>query len=410
MYAEYRERKWMTNMSRYNKEYVDFKMLGWKNRPSKNNVILADGVYLSCDIKKTRINPSVLVISPEKEKADSGFMIPNIKQANANYFVFDHDRTVYDATREALENEGYEISLIDFSDPDDSDKINPLEFLIDPVDNEEYNQIVFFSNKLIENVKGEDRFMKDVERFLLLSILFYLLEEDLLKETNFEKLIEYASMDILDLERMIKGRPTTDDCISKKAFKRFAVSNDRKFLKTIQTNLMADLTIGDQDASKVLERTTIDLNHLSNEKKALFVITPKDEKYKKIQKLIMEQLTIKLSNDRNKSMARKAFFIRDVDLLMDHTIASLFIGGYKKDISVSLITNSLSCLDDKKNDCNVDLSFNVVVYMGVQDSYTEKFVKYMIQAPNDELIFEEDDRCYVKVRGLDPMKTKIYKD
>ena len=267
------DRKWMSNMAEYNKKYVDFEKVGWKNKPSKNNQILADGVYLSYDRNKTRRNSNVLVVSPVKNKADDGFIVPNIKQTNANYFIFDHDRTIYDKTRETLENEGYEISLIDFTDPDDSDKYNPLEMIVQiqknkNFDPEDFKPIVSFVKTMVNKDQHSDHFIKSVERFLLFAIIYYLFEEGLLQEIKLKKLKEYITMDVVDLERMIMRSSVSEEAMSKNAFKKFKVSNDLNWLKMIQVGLLLDLEFIDDYVLSVCDKTTIDLTQFSQEKKA----------------------------------------------------------------------------------------------------------------------------------------------
>ena len=410
-------RKWLSNMAEYNKKYVDFEKVGWKNKPSKNNQILADGVYLSYDRNKTRRNSNVLVVSPVKNKADDGFIVPNIKQTNANYFIFDHDRTIYDKTRETLENEGYEISLIDFTDPDDSDKYNPLEIIVQiqknkNFDPEDFKPIVCFVKTMVNKDQHSDHFIKSVERFLLFAIIYYLFEEGLLQETNLEKLKEYITMDVVDLERMIMRSSVSEEAMSKTAFKKFKVSNDLNWLKMIQVGLLLDLAFIDDYVLSVCDKTTIDLTQLSQEKKVLFVITPQNRKYEKIQKLIIDQLMMMFCCDKNNSTVRKSFIVRDADMFLGNEFELLYMVmvARKVNLSISSIVETLGPLQNCKDLSNLDILFDTLVCMGLPYGYISNMVKQVIQPPKNELYFDEEERCYVKVRGEYPIKTKIYKD
>ena len=82
----------------------------------------------------------------------------------------------------------------------------------------------------------------------------------------------------------------------------------------------------------------------------------------------------------------------------------------KVNLSISSIVETLGPLQNCKDLSNLDILFDTLVCMGLPYGYISNMVKQVIQPPKNELYFDEEERCYVKVRGEYPIKTKIYKD
>ena len=72
----------------YNKKFTD--PYGEKVNNGKNNIILSKHISLGTDYKHTLKRVSVLSIGEQKEQIEH-YIMPNIFQANMNYFIIDID-------------------------------------------------------------------------------------------------------------------------------------------------------------------------------------------------------------------------------------------------------------------------------------------------------------------------------
>lgn len=79
--------------------------------------ILAEGITASNDTWRTGLNNNTLVIGPSGAGQTRGYVIPNILASEGSIVVTDTKCELYEQLREQLEQKGFRVSCIDFTDP-----------------------------------------------------------------------------------------------------------------------------------------------------------------------------------------------------------------------------------------------------------------------------------------------------
>lgn len=79
--------------------------------------ILAEGITASNDTWRTGLNNNTLVIGPSGAGKTRGYVIPNILASEGSIVVTDTKGELYGQMKEQLEQKGFLVSCIDFTDP-----------------------------------------------------------------------------------------------------------------------------------------------------------------------------------------------------------------------------------------------------------------------------------------------------
>ncbi len=162
----------------------------------KENKILTQNIRLGLDSHKHRRNLNVLVIGGSGAAKTRGFVLPNILEASTNYVATDPKMEVLTATGGYLENQGYEIRVLNLVNLEQSDGYNPFRYLRDEKD------VLKLVNNLIQATtpKGShesDPFWQKSETALLQAIILMLWQEAPEYEQNFSmvlRVLEYAEV------------------------------------------------------------------------------------------------------------------------------------------------------------------------------------------------------------------------
>ena len=82
-----------------------------------NMMILGEGKYYDLDTYKTKLNNNVLVVGASGAGKTRSIVTPNILQATGSYVISDPKGNLYKKYGNYLEEQGYEVKLLDFSNP-----------------------------------------------------------------------------------------------------------------------------------------------------------------------------------------------------------------------------------------------------------------------------------------------------
>ena len=100
----------------------------------KENKLLTRNVRLGLDTHKHRRSLNVLVIDGSGAGKSRSYVKPNILEANTNYVVTDPKSEVLLATGGWLEQNGYDIRVLNLVNLEESDGYNPFRYIRDEKD------------------------------------------------------------------------------------------------------------------------------------------------------------------------------------------------------------------------------------------------------------------------------------
>ena len=248
-----------------------------------NNMIISKDIRLAIDTRGTRRNCNILVIGGSGAGKSRFFAAPNILQCNCNFVITDPSGYLLDSYGKFLEDNGYQIKVLNITDVYRSNRYNPFHYI-----NKE-KDVFTLVNTLIKNTTPEDRnggdpFWENSEKLLLTALVLYLwytVPEEEQTFTNVLKLLEESETN----ENVYTARSALDirfDDLEKKDPDNLAVKQYRKFkigagktLKSILISVGVRLqSFALADIQYLTDKDDLELEKFSDTRQALFVVIP----------------------------------------------------------------------------------------------------------------------------------------
>ena len=275
--AEHGSAKW-GNPQTVNRKYMQ--------KPPKQNRLLTQQVRIGLDGRKHRRNINVIVIGGSGAGKTRFYGKPNIMQANTSFVVTDPKGEILRDTGHLLQDEGYEVRVLDLISMDKSHCYNPFVYLKD--DNDVQKLVTnLFKATTPKNAQSQDPFWDTAASMLLLALIFYLKYEAPEEEQNFAMVMEmlrYGSVNEEDEEYISPLDSLFYDLelrvpehIAVKYYKNYR-SGAGKTLKSIQLTLAARLEKFNLESLANLTRTDeLELSMLGEKKTAIFALIPDND-------------------------------------------------------------------------------------------------------------------------------------
>ncbi len=158
-----------------------------------NTTLLAKGISLSLDDRKTARNSNILTVGGAGTGKSRYHIKPNLLQANANYIVNDPSGELIASTAHCLIKQNYEIKVLNLIEVKKSSHYNPFHYLRDEL------SIMSMINCLIENTTppnehGGDPFWVKAETNILMAVCFYLWQHRPVEDQNFATVMKLLRM------------------------------------------------------------------------------------------------------------------------------------------------------------------------------------------------------------------------
>lgn len=252
--------KWMEDFEEYNRLYVDDYESG--SQTPDNNMIIADGLKLSMDIRKTRLNLNVLVIGGSGTGKTRFLLKPNLAQMNCSYIVTDPSGEIMQSTGKMLLQNGYKVKLFSTSDMAHTNVYNPMDYIYE--DNGAISDVkvgilvsTFITNATnLQKRSGGDPFWIKASTACLTAFVLYLAECRPIEERNMYNALRLAQLGKAD------ERPGVNQTELDKLFEEEMNKNPKaKFISSYRTFKLSPA----KTANSILISLAVDLNPFSIE-------------------------------------------------------------------------------------------------------------------------------------------------
>ena len=268
--------KWNENLDSYNKMFVDPVLrLG----SGSLNMILTNEILLSMNTFLTRRNNNIMVIGGSGSGKSRFCVMPNLMQANCSFVITDPSGELLETMGAFLEDEGYEIRVLNLVDMRHSDTYNPFHYIRNP------EGVLTMINALIANTtpkgsKSSDPFWEKAETALLEALCFYVYYGSKPEKKNFSSVMELLRMAEIkdedepsDLDRLFQKNDVHE--LAQKCYAVYKSAGGGKTAQSIVISAQTRLHTFNLPAVETLTSTdTVDLESLGDRKVALFCITP----------------------------------------------------------------------------------------------------------------------------------------
>ena len=274
---EYGSAKW-ANPNTVCKKYA--------NKDYFSNKVFSQNVRMGLDGKKHRRNLNTVVIGGSGAGKTRYYAKPNIMQCNTSYVVLDPKGEIIKSVGHMLEDEGYEIKVIDLIDMSKSLGYNPFHYIQSDKD------VLKLITNLIRNTtpKGSstnDPFWEKSETALLEALMLYLYHYAPEDEQNFTMVMEmlnYAEVkeDEDDyespLDELFKRLETIDSnslaLKQYKIYKQAAGKTAKSILISVGVRLAA---FNLEELASLTRYDEMELEQIGERKTALFAIIPDND-------------------------------------------------------------------------------------------------------------------------------------
>ena len=270
----------------------------------QNNILLTQTERLTMNGRpsnpKYARNKNVLVIGGSGSGKTRFFVKPNLMQMHSSYCVTDPKGTIVLECGKMLEDNGYEIKILNTINFKKSMKYNPFAYLRSEKDILKLVQTIIANTKGEGEKAGEDFWVK-AEKLYYTALIGYIFYEAPREEKNFATLLDMidASEVREDDETYMNPIYRLFEALEKKEPTHFAVKQYRKYklaagktAKSILISCGARLAPFDiQELRDLMKEDELELDTLGDRKTALFVIiSDTDDTFNFVVSIMYSQL------------------------------------------------------------------------------------------------------------------------
>ena len=270
----------------------------------QNNILLTQTERLTMNGRpsnpKYARNKNVLVIGGSGSGKTRFFVKPNLMQMHSSYCVTDPKGTIILECGKMLEDNGYEIKILNTINFKKSMKYNPFAYIRSEKDILKLVQTIIANTKGEGEKAGEDFWVK-AEKLYYTALIGYIFYEASREEKNFATLLDMidASEVREDDETYMNPIDRLFEALEKKEPTHFAVKQYKKYklaagktAKSILISCGARLAPFDiQELRDLMQEDELELDTLGDRKTALFVIiSDTDDTFNFVVSIMYSQL------------------------------------------------------------------------------------------------------------------------
>ena len=242
-------------------------------------MILAENQEYSLNCYETQLNNNVLVVGASGAGKTRSIVTPNLLEATGSYIVSDPKGNLYRQYYSYLTEQGYSVKILDFTNPENSDRYNFFDYINSTQD------IVSIAHMLIynsENKSYQDPFWDQASQLLLQALISYLIERQVPEERNLHSLLKLVNICCsngdLDhketlMDSLMKDHARANpDSYAVRTYEKFRTAAS-KTLRSILITVNAKLGLFDTpEIKKMTETDDIDISWVGKRKTAVFVV------------------------------------------------------------------------------------------------------------------------------------------
>ena len=395
--------------------------------------ILAQGEYISNNTFRTRRNNNDLVIGPTGSGKTRYYVKPNLLNASESLVVTDTKGSLYKELGPALRKAGYNVLLLDMTDPAHSIGYEPLDFVRYDEERDEYNQedIMTLSDALYGlDQTSKDPYWDEAGKGLYRSIVAGVLEMTVKEDHNIRsvrKLFELVKAngkrgdksEYMSLMERLKSRDPDSYAASQyMSVISESVDTTSNCIRMMVGNKLAQLA--SREIEELLcKEERIDILQLAKEKTALFVtISDMDRSQDMLANLFYTQALQTLCRYADKECEDHCLPI-PVRFILDDFATNARIPDFDKMISVirsrgiavSIILQSQTQLERMyglEAATTILNGCDTLLYLGGQDLSTARYIGSRVNRTDFQILNMPLDQAWRLQRGLEPRLVKRY--
>lgn len=403
------------------------------NNASKSNVVskfneesqaqikrlLGKDRWVSNDDLHSGFNNNDLIIGGSGTGKTGGYVIPNIRQGYGNMIVTDTKSQLCRLLEPELKRKGYEISVLDFVNPERSEAYNPLDYIrafYDERGNAKYSEkdIVSLSRAMIPASNSRDPFWENSARTVLTFLIAFTKEALVPKEHTMSTVVELYRVLQNNPEKLKGWVAENPDSFAAKKFKMFEkITQVDRTWECICQFVSAALDPFDFTEMQHIfgnrNNKKLRLDDMWKKKKIIFLNVSDNDRYAdRLANIFYIQAMQQLCNEADKR--KNGRLPIPVRFILDDFAANIYIEDFDKlisvirsrNISVSVILQSLTQLEAMYSSAQANTiitNCDHLLYLGGQDIATAHYVGYRSNKPEETVLLMPQGKAYLIERG-----------
>ncbi len=252
---------------------------------------------------------NMLVCGQSGSGKTSSVIIPSLLAMNTSLVVHDPSGELFHATSGRLQNEGYQVMVLNYGDPAASVGFNPLIRAHSPSD---ISKVISTLVRATLGDNAKDPFWS-LQAISLISIPIAILvkqQREYLNLANVRRLVEVMAGDPKKMDKLVVG---TGDMKILDSYKSFIAMSQNTFSSIAATALAALNLFQDEKLALITSADSIDFRQFRKKKTALFIQSPTiDMKYyASVTSILTSQLFGTVMNELPKKGEHDIFFLLD---------------------------------------------------------------------------------------------------
>lgn len=388
-------------------------------------MILGENQEYSLDCYETQLNNNVLVVGTTGAGKTRSIVTPNLLEATGSYIVSDPKGNLYRKYKDYLEEKGYVVKKLDFTNPKKSDGYNFFEYIQSTQD------IITTAHMLIyDGNQGnhEDPFWDQAAQLLLQALIAYLREAHQPSDRNLHSLLKLVTMcssngDLDDRESMMDAimkdfARSHKDSYAVNTYNKFRVAAS-KTLRSILITINAKLGLFDSPEIKAMtEKDDLDIPMIGMRKTAVFVVvSDTDRSMDSLANLFFTQAMNQLCRWADKCCVDDRLPV-PVRFILDDFATNCKIAEFPRMIS-SIRSRGISTMlmiqaESQLTHCYGDDGETIIgncdtyVYLGTNDVKTAQAVAERADVPMRKILYMPVGTNWIFRRGQEPVNGKNF--
>ena len=368
----------------------------YRDKREFENKLLTQNVRIGFDGKKHRRNLNILVCGGSGAGKTRFFGKPNVMQCSGSLVILDPKGEIVRDTGRLLEEQGYDVRILDLINMHRSHGYNPFVYL--KTDNDVQRLVTnLFKSTTQKGAQAQDPFWDTAASMLLLALIFYLKYEAPPEEQNFPMVVDLLRSgeiteedkdEISPLDELYDRLEQNDpEHIALKYYRNYR-SGSAKTLKSIQITLAARLEkFNLEELARLTSTDELDLETLGEKKVALYAIIPdNDTSFNFLVSILYTQLFQQLFYSADYkyggSLPIHVHFLMDefANISLPDDFDKILSVMRSRNISVSIILQNLAqlkALFEKQWESIVG-NCDSFLYLGGNEQSTHKYVSELL--------------------------------
>lgn len=386
----------------------------------KNVFIAGKEIFFSLDSYKTQLNNNVLVVGASGAGKSRSIVEPNLLQATGSYVLSDPKGLLYKKYGNFFKEQGYEVKLLDFTQPEKSSHYNFFNYI------NNYNDVTRVAHALIfqQGLRGHvDPFWDEASKLLLQSIISYLLEQDDNDKKNLQSIFEVLALIMPDnnsltnatkLDNLMNSHGILhEDSFAVKTYRKFRIAAD-KTIRSILISVNARLGVYDTPTiNALMSNDEINIPSIGQRKTIIFVgVSDTDRSLDGLVNIFFTQAMQELCNyaDRECKDGRLPVPVR---FILDDFATNCKINDFprmissfrSREIAAMILLQAESQLQElyDYDGQTIIANCDTYIYLGTNDVGTAKKVAERCDVPLKKILYMSVGTNWIFRRGQQPV-------